>query len=182
MCSTGARSRPGIAAGRASAARAEALRPPPRPFGRASAFRRPDRHATEGAGTRSGKASLAYEYGAQARGEHKHGMVTRVQEFSKRFKLEVSGAGFGAFFWAIAALSDLLVVDFKDADAGLILYWAFVFVAATLAGGLYGFLLTGLTRYIWYRSKFVALFILLPAALFYVAGALIVVKLRPGGF
>ncbi len=109
-------------------------------------------------------------------------MVTRVQEFSKRFKLEVSGAAVGAFFWAIAAISDIVVVDFKDASLSLIAYWVFVFVASVIAGAAYGFFLTALTRYNWYRSKFIALFILLPAMLFYVAGALIIVKFRPGGF
>jgi hypothetical protein len=109
-------------------------------------------------------------------------MVTRIQKFSKRFQLEVTGAGLGAFFWAVAAISDLIVVDFSGGSPLLALYWAFVFVASTIAGGLYGFILTALTRYIWYRSKFVALFILLPASLFYVAGALIIVKFRPGGF
>jgi hypothetical protein len=109
-------------------------------------------------------------------------MKTRVQEFSKRYPLEVSGAGVGAFFWALAALSDVITVDFTAGSALLPLYWLFVVVASTLAGAAFGFILTALTRYIWYRTPFIALFILLPAALFYVAGALVIVKFRPGGF
>lgn len=109
-------------------------------------------------------------------------MVERVQEFSKKFKLEVSGAGVGAFFWAIAALTDVLAVDWTAASPSLVLYWIFVFLASSLAGAAYGFFVTFLFRYIWYRTPFIAFFISLPAAIFFVAGALIIVKFRPGGF
>ena len=109
-------------------------------------------------------------------------MVTRVQEFSKRFKLEVYGAGVGAFFWAIVALSDIAAVDWKEGTQLLALYWVFVFLASSLAGAAYGFLATFLFRYMWYRTPFLAFFIALPTAIFYVAGALIIVKFRPGGF
>jgi hypothetical protein len=109
-------------------------------------------------------------------------MVTRVLEFGKRYKLEVSGAALGAFFWALAAVSDLLVVDFANGSPYLGLFWGLGVVAAAVAGALYGFFVTAVARFIWYRTPFITVFVLLPGALVYVAGALLIIKFRPGGF
>ncbi len=109
-------------------------------------------------------------------------MMSRVQKFAVRFKTEVSVAAVAAAIWALVVVLDVSSVDFSRHALAQGLEWTLGFIAAALLGGLYGFAIVVATRYVWARSKPVIFFILVPGALFYAAGALVIFKFRPGGF
>lgn len=109
-------------------------------------------------------------------------MISRVQQFASRFKVEVSVAAVAALIWALVVVLDVSSVDFSRHELAQRIEWTLGFIAAAVAGGIYGFGIVFATRYIWARSKPVVFFILVPGAIFYVALALVIYKFRPGGF